>query len=362
MIQDATTQVQESRHEASASAAASPASSPAPADESLFAARDAATLPPPKAAAEPGKPAAVRVGPERGMWVWHFECYADPQERDRLIAFSKEQGIGRLLVQIHYEADRSSPEPDKKLAVRGADALGELVQKAGESGIAVEALDGDPSWALPSEQAGFWPKLDAILAWNQQQPANRKLAGVHLDVEPYTLKQFKSEEKPAVMRGYLDLLSESARRIKAQDVSMVLAADIPFWYDSREEKEADNHFFEYNGKKQPLSRHVQDICDYVAVMSYRQKAVGGNSISSTSEGEIAYAESIGKRAFPSVEMSEVSDTPTITFYGTDPALFRERFDELLGALNGRKGFGGVMIHHYKSFRTYLETEKPKEAS
>jgi len=297
------------------------------------------------------------------MWVWHFECYGDEQERNRLIQFSKAQGITRLLVQIHYEANRSAPDSLTAFTIRAPDALGDLIQKADEAGIVVEALDGDPNWALASEQGSFWAKFGTILAWNEKQPLDRRLVGIHLDIEPYLLKQFKSAEKPRVMREYLELLTEVSKRVKAQDPPLTLAADIPFWYDSREEKDPENNIFEFNGKKQYLNRHVQDICDYVAVMSYRQKAVGGNSITSVSEGEIAYAEQIGKKAFPSVETSEVKDTPTISFYGTDPSLFRDQLSKVFSTLNGRKGFGGVMIHHYKSFNTYLnqspsQKEKP----
>lgn len=354
LVQDGVAEARQSRHDAPKT---KPAESAAPAPPVDYAARDAATLPPPGQPSVAGAVSATTQsrGAERGMWVWHFECYGDERERNRLLDFSKEHGITRLLVQMHYEADRSSPDPANSVAIRAPDALGDLVECAGRAGILVEALEGDPNWALLSQQGEFWPKFNAILAWNARQPASRKLAGIHLDIEPYILKQFKSDEKPRVMRDYLDLLAEVGRRLKAENTPMTLAADIPFWYDTREEMDPDNHILEYNGKKQYLSRHVQDLCDYVAVMSYRQNAVGGNSITSTSEGEVAYAGSIGKKAFPSVEMTEVSDTPTISFYGTDPSMFREQLRQVFDEMKDHKGFGGVLIHHYKSYRTYLES-------
>lgn len=278
------------------------------------------------------------------MWVWNFECYGDPVERDALIRFSKEQGITRLLMQIHHESDGSS--------IRAPDALGELVQKAGEAGIAVEALEGEPGWALASGQGDFWPKIDAIVAWNEKQPSNRRLSGIHLDIEPYLLKQFTSAEKPQLMREYLEMLEKVAKRVKVENPPMTLAADIPFWYDSREEKDPENNSFEFNGKKQYLNRHVQDICDYVAVMSYRRKAVGANSITACSEGEVAYAETIGKRAFAGVETTELKESPTISFFGTDPSKFKAEVGLVFTTFGDRKGFGGVMIHHYKSYRAY----------
>jgi hypothetical protein len=350
LVQDGVAEAPRTGHEPAPNTPETPAAQPD------YAARDAATLPTPPPAG--GVSTVVRPqGPERGMWVWHFECYGNEQERNRLLEFSKKHGITRLLVQMHYEADRSAADPANAVTIRAPDALGDLVERAGESGIVVEALEGDPNWALKSQQGEFWPKFNAILAWNLKQPANRRLAGVHLDIEPYLLKQFKSQEKPQVMRDYLDLLTEVDQRLKSQSPPLTLAADIPFWYDTREDTDADNHILEYNGKKQYLSRHVQDLCDYVAVMSYRQKAVGGNSITSTSEGELAYAEQIGKKAYPSVETTEVGETPTISFHGTDPAMFQACLGEVYASLHDHKGFGGVMIHHYKSFRDYLDSSK-----
>jgi hypothetical protein len=318
-------------------------SSPAVPGPDSYAARDEATLP------EKAVSTGATLQPnEKGMWVWHQQFYANPGERAQLLEFCKQEGITRLLVQIHYEMDRSTGAVRR---LSRPEELAALVRQAREAGIAVEALEGDPQWALRARQGSFWEKFEALLAWNESQPPESRLAGIHLDIEPYLLAEYKSEEKPRVMLEYLELLAEVRKRIDGR--GLLLAADIPFWYDSRAKEEPDHHIISFNGKEQYLSRHVQDICDYVAVMSYRQKAVGGNSVTSVCEDELAYAEQIGKKVFASLETAEVSDTPTISFFGTTPQLFREQLGLIQSSLGSRPGFGGVMIHHYKSFREFL---------
>jgi hypothetical protein len=193
------------------------------------------------------------------MWVWHIEYYANPEERDRLIAFCRKEGITRLLVQMHYETDRESGAVRR---LRQPEDLAALVRQARGAGIVVEALEGDPQWALRERQGTFWPRLDAVLAWHDSQPPESRLSGIHLDIEPYILPEYKSDQKPRVMREYLELLAEVRKRIEGR--GLALAADIPFWYDSRPKDQPDNHILDFNGKEQYLSRHVQDVCDYVA--------------------------------------------------------------------------------------------------
>ena len=303
---------------------------------------------------------AEQAVPRRGMWVWHFQCYATPSEKDRLIQFCKAQKINLLLVQVHYDED---PQTRFPRGIRDPKAFGDLIQQAKEAGIVVEALEGDPQWALRSGQASFWPKFDVIMNWYKSQPPSRRFAGLHLDVEPYLLDQFHTTRKWDLLRDYLEYLAEVRQRMKQQAPSLILAADIPFWYDNHPEDEyLDHNVVEFNGKKKYVSSHVQDICDYIGIMSYRRKAVGENSITKLCEGEMAYAEKIGKKIFAAVEMSPNQDPPTISFYGMDVPLFREQMDLVDKTFGGRPGYGGILIHHYLSYREFLEGGKSPTGS
>ncbi len=289
--------------------------------------------------------------PQRGMWVWHLQCYATRAKREQLIQFCKSERITLLLVQVHYDMDRRAKTPR---GLRRPQAYGDLIQKAREAGISVEALEGDPEWSHPAGQGTFWPKLKVILDWYKAQPPNRRFAGLHLDVEPYLLSEFQTTHKLDLLRGYLQFMAQARDRVKQCDPSLIFAADIPFWYDVYEEDEYLNHcVLEFHGKKKYASSHLQDICDYVGIMSYRRNALGENSITRLCEGELAYAEKIGKKIFCGVETSPGQDPPTISFYGTDPPLFREQLALVEKAFRGRPGFGGILIHHYLSYQAFL---------
>ena len=149
-------------------------------------------------------------------------------------------------------------------------------------------------------------------------------------------------------------MAQARDRVKQCNPSLIFAADIPFWYDVHEEDEYLNHcVLEFHGKKKYASSHLQDICDYVGIMSYRRNALGENSITRLCEGELAYAEKIGKKIFCGVETSPDQDPPTISFYGTDPPFFREQLALVEKAFRGRPGFGGILIHHYLSYQAFL---------
>ena len=299
-------------------------------------------------------PARAEEPPQRGMWVWHYEAYASPWSRRRLIEFCQAEKITLLLVQVHYRMDRRSKAP---LGLRNPAGYGDLIRRAKEAGIRVEALEGDPEWSQPSGQGTFWPKLKVILDWNSSQPPERRFSGLHLDVEPYLLDDFATTHKWELLREYVEFMARARERVKACDPSLLFAADIPFWYDQYpEEDEYLNHcVVEFGGAKKPVSSHLQDLCDYIGIMSYRQQALGEDSITDISKGELAYAEKIGKRIFCGVETSD-QDPPKITFYGTDPKLFREQVALVEQTFKGRPGFGGVLIHHYLSYREYLKSK------
>ena len=89
------------------------------------------------------------------------------------------------------------------------------------------------------------------------------------------------------------------------------------WYDAKTDPK-DNCVLEFNGQTKNLHQHIQDICDYVGIMSYRTSALGPNSVSQHIESELAYAEKINKKVCCALETIELKDTPQITFYDSNP--------------------------------------------
>ncbi len=306
------------------------------------------------------EPMPVFSGPQRGMWVWHFQTYSTQRERERLIEFCRSEKITLLLVQVHY---RLNPETDDPIALRNPEAYGDLIEAARNVGITVEALEGDPHWTLPSERNSWWVKFKVIMDWYDAQPLKRRFAGLHLDVEPYLLEDFDTTKKWEILRQYVEFMAQVREALKKRAPELLFAADIPFWYDNvlQEDEFVNHNVVEFNGVKKPVSFHILDLCDYIGIMSYRRQAFGENSITQLCKEELAYAEKIGKKIFAGVEMSPDQDPPTISFYGTDVDFFRGQINLVDSLFGHRKGFGGILIHYYNTYAAFLGEPLPEMA-
>jgi hypothetical protein len=255
------------------------------------------------------------------MWVWSAEWINTHQAQDALLDFCNRNGINLMLVQIHEVKDAPA------YTIRYPNELARLISEAAKRGITVEALDGAKDMALSENQARTLSILDAIIDLNQSLPEGKRFTGIHYDIEPYIMPGWK--EGPAsrmvIMRDLLDYYSLARKKLNERGSDMLLACDIPMWYDVKTDPD-DNCILEYNGETKNLHQHVQDICDYIGIMSYRTHAIGPNSFTEHVENELVYAESIGKRVCFALEVSELEKTPQITFYGSTPEAFLEQYN------------------------------------
>lgn len=308
----------------------------------------------PEAASEaiPGEPPLpAPATPIKGLWVWHATYIFEPAEQDALLAFCQREGINRLLVQVHYDSSAQTIELNEP------QRFADLIRKAAALGIAVEALDGEKSMAMAENQAHTLDVLRAILEFNASLPEGQRLAGIHYDIEPYLMQTWSDPaQRPTLMKDLLDYYTQAKQMIRESDPALTLACDIPFWFDLDTSEDGIPMALEYNGQTKPVQQHVQDICDYVGIMSYRTTATGPNSITDVAENEVAYAASIGKVACASVETVAYPPVPTISFHGETADTFREVFTEAWNTLRDRPGFGGMLIHCYPDVRHLLEAD------
>lgn len=291
----------------------------------------------------------------QGLWVWRFDWISTPDARDELLSFCEESGYNLILMQVHLDKD-SDP-----MVFRDPEGMRALVVDAAERGIAVEALDGAKNMALEEN----WPRtlqiLDAVLTFNETLPDDAKLAGMHYDIEPYIMPEWKEggEKRMKIMQDLLAFYVQAKAEMKKRAPGMVLACDIPFWYDHKIEPD-DNCVLEFNGETKNLHKHIQDLCDYVGIMSYRRAATGSNSVVYHVESELAYAEEIGKFVTPALETIELKDVPQITFYGLPAEDFWDAHAEVIETLKDRPGFGGMLTHCYRGMRDMVMAEEAAE--
>ena len=302
----------------------------------------AAETPPDKR--RPTHTAAPTTGIQ-GLWVWREQWVRTAEQRAALIAFCRTHGYNRLLVQIHRIKTDGPPQ------LEYPDQLADLIARAAAHGIAVEALDGGPTLGLAHKHERTLANLEAVLAFNRTLPEGKRLVGIHLDIEPYLLDEWDADDatRQAIMRQMLTLYDKIRQRVDQEPGDLLFAADIPFWYDNKTEP-GDNCLVEHNGQTKNLHKHIQDVCDYVGIMSYRRKAVGRNAVLELVQEELAYAKQIGSTITPALETTRIADVPQITFYGTSPVQFWRVHEQVRAGLADHPAFGGILTHSYHGMR------------
>lgn len=149
--------------------------------------------------------------PPRAVWAWNFD-----QAISLGVDFYKKYGISTVYLYLPTELR------EKKLA-----GLGKFLKDASKAGMQVYALGGEPSWALNGQPAVSFVKR--VWELNSKLPA--KFAGIHLDIEPYLLPEWKKDTKK-ILYGYLDTLRTA--EAEALKNKLRLEVDIPFWFDKGE--------------------------------------------------------------------------------------------------------------------------------
>ena len=298
---------------------------------------------------ESDTPAMTMDQPIKGMWVWSGQYIFQSDQQDELLAFCQRHGINRLLLQVHYASSSDPP------VIEQPQRYAELIAKAARLGIGVEALDGEKSMGLSENQPRTLAVLDAILELNKSLPEGSRFVGVHYDIEPYLLEDWSvAVRRPVIIKDLLDYYVLAKERIRAADPEMTLSCDIPFWFDTQTSEDGLPLAVEFAGEIKPAQQHIQDICDYIGIMSYRRNAVGPNSITALVADERAYAAKIGKTVCAAVETGEYPAVPTISFYGQPASVFKDNFSLAWQTLENEPGFGGMLIHCYPFVRDILE--------
>ncbi len=286
----------------------------------------------------PGYGAAPAKG--LGMWVWSESSFSTDEARQKLIRFCRLHEINHLDVHVNISADTGTP------VVQQQEALRDLVRLAGAHNITIAALRGNPQMFFSERHDQTLRELEAIVSFYKTLPEGSFFKGIKYDVEPYRTEEWKikGESRTRVLRGYLTFLRDARNLLHRETPDLWLAADVPFWWDK------DELVFEYEGTTKRFSEHVQDMTDFITVMSYRRSVEG---VVDCVENERRYARQIGKVILPSLETVKLQRDSHISFWGVSSEEFWNFVAQVLEIARTDPSLGGVMIHCYRSF-----VEKP----
>lgn len=255
---------------------------------------------------DPRRNTAGREPAERSLWVWSTREVAGTEGgAQQLAAFAHRARIGRVYLQlpgIFLDPEREfGPAADPH-------ALRPLLRTLRVAGIEPWALDGAPAYALPRHHEGVIETVRRLRSWNDAGGAEAAFGGLHLDIEPYLLPEWKSE-RDTVVAAFLTLFDRLQREARAADLP--LEAAIPFWFDGVPAPTAENGT--------PVARSVfeglADRVDAVVVMDYRTTAHGSNGLLALAETELELASARGRKVMVALETGALPDETRLRFRG-----------------------------------------------
>jgi len=258
----------------------------------------------------------------KATWLWDAELIVS--EPEQVLRFSQNRGLNTLYVQI----DPGIPEAQYRSFNR----------EAKERGISVYALGGEPGWALPE---GWGPLRDWV-RWvrhfNGSSAENERFAGLHLDMEPYLLPQWKTG-RTALVDDWMNAIS--LYTVAAKEAGLSAGADLPFWLDQ---------ISTVKGVKRPLSAWMLEQLDDITLMSYRDQAGGSGGIAGIVRSRLSEAEKLGKHVVVGVETNPSTEGDHVTFYRHSRRELEAQLNRLASLLNGEPGFGGYAVHDYSGWK------------
>jgi hypothetical protein len=188
--------------------------------------------------------------------------------------------------------------------------------------------------------------LARVLDYNARAAPNERFDGINLDIEPHLLPEW-SEKREVLLEQFLELSQAFMRMKHASGQSLPIGPAIPFWFDG-----IDLH---WNGNTKPASEHFIDLYDYVAVMDYRHRVEGRDGMIEHVRTELDYARRRGKQVVVGVEVSP-NELAKVTFAGKSRAQFEQALEQTADAYRDNPAFAGFAIHHYRSYRAWLERQ------
>jgi len=280
----------------------------------------------------------------RAIWTWEEDSSAmlqQPAAAERAIAFLKSKSVDTVF--LYADAfEGGNPIVSNPAQYR------RLIRRLHASGLRVYALLGSAylhteRYVLPRHHADAVAMLQRVLDYNRTAAPEERFDGVNVDIEPHILPEW-SARKMELLAGFLDMSDALMRTVRASGQSLPVGPAIPFWLDGIQ--------LEWKGRRKPVSQHVQDTYDYVALMDYRDRAEGGDGIVSHAMDELQYGETIGRRVLIGVETMP-NAIKKVSFHHLREADLERELGETRDAVGRMPSFGGFVVHHYGSYRKWL---------
>lgn len=232
---------------------------------------------------------AAESSKTNATWIWNPWSLTSAAGQNKIISFLVKNQVTDVYLQVDQEVARKVYQ--------------QFITKATNNKISVHALDGAPKWALDGGQSYADSLFQWVKSYQKNSTENQRFTGVHLDVEPYILKEWNTDRADVVL-AYQKLIKRSGQL--SNNLNLEFSIDIPFWFD-------EITFANTYGKSN-LAKWAIKNSDFATIMAYRNAAAGINGINALVKTEVQYAKDFGKAINIGVETGESSEGANISFY------------------------------------------------
>ncbi|MBI3322447.1 MAG: hypothetical protein HYZ94_02060 [Candidatus Omnitrophica bacterium] len=142
----------------------------------------------------------------RALWVWKWDPVNKPDVRKDMLEFARRTAIERIYIYL-------GEEPLPKTAKDYQENLAAFVKEAHAQGIEVQALQGNPLWALKEYHSRVTEWIGGFLEFNRARPPEERLDGVHMDIEPYLTQEWETGDREKLKAEFLELLAACRKLI-----------------------------------------------------------------------------------------------------------------------------------------------------
>jgi hypothetical protein len=262
----------------------------------------------------------VPPAPEKGTWIWNTKIIETDQ--DGILRFARDNAI--TAIYLHVDKD-VNPE-----------AYQSFIRSAHEKQIKVEALVGTPRWAFTGSQDQIKDYMAWVKQYNASAGANERFVGLHFDIEPYLLKEWKNNQR-LVIEHWMDNMRFIESETKGTGLKITL--DVPFWVHKVKIPDSDYTF----------SAWLLEKFDCLVLMDYRNFALGNDGIVENASTILREASTLKKQVIVAVDTAKSTEGERTTFYSLSTDSLERELQIAKEQLSRYASFAGVAIHDYQNW-------------
>jgi len=259
-------------------------------------------------------------------WLWNSSMLSDENQVDDIIEFLKKEKIKVVYLQVDRKFD--------------AKYYRKFIALCYDIDVEVHALTGSPKAVFYKEDDYLKKFFEYVSNYNNQVEDNEKFRGLHLDVEPYLLENWKVDQDKIVeaYQDYILYVIEESNKL-----DLLLNIDIPFWFDK----------VEYDNKYGTgiLAEWIMNNVKNITIMAYRDNAA---AILDIIEKELIWAEQYGNLVYIAIEVTD-QEEKNVSFYGKEKEYLQEEMTKIIKEHKDLEIF--IAVHDIKALMKMVSLEK-----